>query len=193
MRARILLSFFLAGACHQQQTTVAPTPASSDSSHTISTAAVGIFIGRPRHDIEHFIAAFPAADSGGVCGSLPPEAIRPGESVVILSFPAGSEAARRVTARYDASGALTYYQDHRGDLRPGRMVRGSDGSMHIEMPSGRRTEIDINLVTRVGLARNTGGDGPEEAFASDPSQMLDAASLDYPRKMAAFVHDRCRS
>jgi hypothetical protein len=64
--------------------------------------------------------------------------------------------------------------------------------MHLDMPSGPRTEIDINLVTGFGLVRNTGGGGPEEAFASNPSQMLDAANLDFPRKTAALVRERCR-
>jgi hypothetical protein len=59
------------------------------------------------------------------------------------------------------------------------------------LPAGRRTEIDINVVTGSGLARNTGGDAPEEAYLGEPARMLDAPNLDYPRKTAALVRERC--
>jgi hypothetical protein len=64
--------------------------------------------------------------------------------------------------------------------------------MRVVTPSGRRTEIDINLATDVALARNTGGDAPDENYVAEPARMLDAANLDYPRKTAALVRDRCR-
>ena len=194
MRIHVLLSatLALAAACHQpQQPSAAPAPARADSTHAVATAIGAISLGRPRQDIEGFVAAIAASDSAGVCGTLPSAAVAPGEWVATLSFPAGSSAARKVTVHYDTTGALTYYQDYRGDLRPSHVVRAPDGSMRIETPPGRRTEIDLNLINGVGIARNTGGDGPEEAFMSNPAQMLDAPNLGYPRRMAAFVRERC--
>jgi hypothetical protein len=149
---------------------------------------------RPRQDIENFVAAFPAADSGGVCGYPPQEALQPGEWAAYLTYPATSrQAARRVTAQYDSAGALTYFSDRRGEIALGRVVQQPDGSVRLVTPSGRRTEIDINLVTGFGLVRNTGGDGPDEAYAGTPDELLDAASLDHPRQTAALVRARCRS
>jgi hypothetical protein len=145
----------------------------------------------PREDLEHFVAAFPSADSGGVCGYLPRAALQPGEWEATLTFPSGARAARRVTVRYDSSGVLRYYSDRRGEISLGRVVRQPDGTMTVVTPSGRRTEIDINLVGGFGLARNTGGDAPEESYAGEASRMLDAPSLDYPRKTAALVRERC--
>lgn len=149
---------------------------------------------RPREDIQNFVPAFAAADSGGVCGYLPKEALEPGEWAAFLTYPAGPhQAARRVTARYNSAGELTYVSDRRGQIELGRVVRQSDGSMRVVTPPGRRTEIDINVATGFGLARNTGGDGPDEAYMGTPDVMLGAANLGYLRKAAALVRDRCGS
>jgi hypothetical protein len=183
----------LLAACHQQPA-AAPSPmrSPSDSSAKVSVGVVGIPMGRPRSDVEHFVPAFPAADSGGTCGYLPAAALQNGEWAANLTFPAGSRAARRVTVRFNTSGDLTYYSDRRGEISLGRVVRQSDGTMRVDVPAGRRTEIDINLVTGAAIARNAGGGAPEESFIGEAAQMLDAENLDYPRKTAAMIRERCR-
>jgi hypothetical protein len=182
----------LLAACRSQPGAVlVPVPSASDSGQGIATGTAAMSMERPRQDIEHFRAAFPATDSAGVCGSLPPAALSPGGWGAFLVFSPVASAPRRVSVRYDSAGALTYYSDRRGEISLGRVVRQPDGSMRVVLPTGRRTEIDINFVTGLGLARNTGGDGPEEAYVGAPAQMLDAANLDYPRKTAGLVRELC--
>lgn len=197
MRTSILalVSTIALGACHSAAgPTLIPLSTTSDSGRSVATGMMAVAMPTPRHDIENFVAAFPAADSGGVCGFLPQEALQSGEWAAYLTFPASPhQAARRVGVRYDSTGALTYYSDRRGQTSLGRVVRQPDGSMRVVTPPGRSTQIDINLVTGFGLARNSGGDGPDEAYVAAPDDMLDAASLNYPHKEAALVRARCRS
>jgi len=182
-------------ACGHRHAGIAPPPQparSADSAHAIGVATETIAIATPHSGLEGFTPAFPAVDSGGVCGYLPPAARTLGEWVAFLTFSSEAKPVRRVTVRYDSTGTLTYYSDERGDLTPARVARAPDGTTHLVLPPGRRTEIVIAVARGFGLARNVGGGEPEESFTAPVSVMLDAANLAQPAEMAERIRAQCR-
>lgn len=191
----LVIAIAAAMACSHPSSEVAPSPqpaSTAGSRHEVGTVTETVKIAAPRSGIAQFMPAFPAVDSGGVCGYLPPEARTPEEWVAFMTFPSDSNPVRRVTVRYDSTGVLTDYSDLRGDMTPPRVVRETDGSTHLVFPTGRRTEIILSVSKGFGLARNVGGDEPEESFDVSGSTMLDAENLGHPAQMAERILKECR-